>query len=176
VVSLDIDACAVWRAAKRVPLPPGGDAVAPPRVLVDLGAAQSRVVIGVGNAIQFVKAIHATAESSDALAREILQCVRYRAATFHGPPPTRIELVGGWANDAQVRSVLASTLRLAVTPADLFVGVDVSAIPQCDPASLGEWAIALGLALKGARAAPTLSAVGETPPPPAAVMAAGGAS
>jgi Tfp pilus assembly PilM family ATPase len=158
VVSLDVDPCALWRAVGRVPLPVDGIGVAHPRVLLDIGATQSRVVIGLGHAIRFARTLDVTATAPSALAREVLKCVRYHAVTFRGPSPKRIELVGGFANDAEVRSTLASTLLLPAKPAKLFAEIDLSAIPEPDRTpGLGEWAVALGLALKGMKVVPTLS-------------------
>jgi Tfp pilus assembly PilM family ATPase len=158
VVSLDVDPCAIWRAARRVPSPVNGDTVSHPRVLLDVGAAQSRVIIGMGDVIRFVRAIDATAKAPDVLAREVLKCIRYHAVTFRGASPKRIDLVGGFANDPEVRSTLASTLLLPAKPAKLFADIDISAIPEADRTpSLGEWAVALGLALKGRNVEPALS-------------------
>src|SRR3954471_3929590 len=57
VVSLDVDPCALWRAAKRVDASVDAAGVAHPRVLVDVGAAQSRLVIGLGGVVRVVKTI-----------------------------------------------------------------------------------------------------------------------
>jgi hypothetical protein len=166
VVSLDVDPCALWRAAGRAPPPPAdGNGVGHPRVILDAGAAQSRVIIGLGDVMRFVRTIDVTARTPDVLAREVLKCVRYHAVTFRGVSPKRVELVGGFANDPELRSTLALTLLLPAKPARLFAEVDVTAIPEADRTpSLGEWAVALGLALKGTTIEPTLS----VPPGPEA--------
>lgn len=191
VQSLSIDPCALWRAAARGNAHPD----APPRILLDIGAAQSRLVIGRGDAIRVVKTIDvgadhirtaisrklgfsveeaeqlrrrsssaspnkldgirkvlndATRHVTELLAREVLAYVRYHAITFRGPAPKRIELVGGDANDAQIRAILSATLMLPAKPVDVFHGIDISAMSAIDrTASMGEWAVALGLALKG---------------------------
>jgi cell division ATPase FtsA len=91
----------------------------------------------------------ATRHVTELLARDVLSAVRYHALTFRGPAPRRVELVGGDASDPQVRRVLGATLLLPVKPVDLFRGIDVSAIPAAHrTATLGEWAVALGLAMK----------------------------
>lgn len=199
VASLEIDPCAVWRAARRVEPEPDGSTAQHPRVILDVGAAQSRLLIGRGETIRVVRTIDvgggtlrtaisrklglplaeveqlrrrvsaesesggakkldtmrqvlgdATRYAAELLAREVLMCVRYHAVTFRGPAARRIELVGGEANDPQIRSTLAAALLLPVKPADLFHGIDTVAIPADQrTGSLGQWAVALGLALKG---------------------------
>src|SRR3954471_12209277 len=57
VVSLDVDPCALWRAAKRVDCSVDATGVAHPRVLLDVGAAQTRLVVGFGDDIRVVKTI-----------------------------------------------------------------------------------------------------------------------
>lgn len=177
IVSLDVDPCALWRAAGRVPLPVDGNGVAYPRVLLDVGATQSRVIIGLGDDIRFARTLDVTATTPGVLARDVLKCVRYHLHTFRGPSPKRIELVGGFANAADVRSTLASTLFLPAKPAELFAAIDISAIPEADRTpGLGEWAVALGLALKGMNVAPTLSVVSAEPHSTDVRMALGGAA
>jgi Tfp pilus assembly PilM family ATPase len=176
-VSLEIDPCAIWRAARRVPPPADRDTGARPRVLLDAGAAQSRAIIGLGDVIRFVKTIDATAKAPEVLAREMLKCLRYHAVTFRGASPQRIELVGGFANDLVVRSTLVSTVLLPAQPANLFADIDISAIPEGDRTpTLGEWAVALGLALKGGGADPTLSVASAVNPPADAASMAGGSA
>jgi type IV pilus assembly protein PilM len=177
VVSLDVDPCALWRAAQRVPPPQGDNGTTHPRVILDVGAAQSRVILGLGKMIRFVKAIDATAKVPDVLAREVLKCVRYHAMTFRGASAKRIELVGGLANDPEVRSTLASTLLLPAKPAKLFAEIDIAAIPEGDRTpSLGEWAVALGLALKGMNVDPVLSVASAERRPADAALVSGGAT
>ena len=200
VASLEIDPTAAWRAAGRVV--PSAD-TSTPRILLDIGAAQSRLVIGRGGVIRVIRTIDvggdhlrnaisrklglsvaeaeqlrrraaalagedgtakklgtmrtvlgdATRHSTELLAREVLACLRYHAVTFRGPAPRSVELLGGEAADAQIRSTLCATLLLPAKPADLFRGIDVTAIPAGRSTScLGEWAVALGLALKNFRA------------------------
>jgi type IV pilus assembly protein PilM len=193
LTSLDIDPCAVWRAAARVPW--GDDsAAAHPRVILDLGAAQSRVIIGRGRVMRLIRTIDVgadylrraisrtlglsvteadklrrrpafpsagklagirkvlsdvTRQPTELLAREVLACVRYHASTFGGPSARRIELTGGEATDPQIRSTLAATLLLPVKPMELLRGIDASAIPTANStAHMGEWSVALGLALR----------------------------
>jgi type IV pilus assembly protein PilM len=191
VGSLGIDPCAIWRAGLVFDTSAGTE----PRVLLDFGAAQSRVVIGQGEQIRVVKTIDVGADqfrtaisrklglsvaeveqlrrramggsndklesirrvlhdttrhSIELLAREVQASVRYHATTFRGPEPRRIELVGGEAGDPQIRSALSTLLGLPAEPLDIFRGIDTAAIPPADNTeSLGEWAVALGLALRG---------------------------
>jgi type IV pilus assembly protein PilM len=192
LASLDIDPCAVWRAAQRVRCE--SDATHP-RIILDVGAAQTRLIIGSGDTIRSIKTMavgadrlrtaisrklglsipeveqlrrrsasagpekldgvrkvlsEATRHLTELLAREVLAAVRYHAVTFHGPGARRIELTGGEAKDPLIRSTLAATLLLPAKPVDLFRGIDTSAIPAADSTTnMGEWAVALGLALKG---------------------------
>jgi hypothetical protein len=158
VVSLDVDPCSLWRAAQRVPLPAGLAGLVHPRVLLDVGAAQSRIVIGLDD-IRVIDTIAATADSPGVLAREALKAVRYHAATFSGPSPQGIELLGGSAHDPELRSTLASTLLLPTRPAELFADIDATSIPETDRTpSLGEWAVVLGLIMRGSSVRSTLSA------------------
>jgi type IV pilus assembly protein PilM len=186
--------CERWNVAS--------DGCGAPRVLLDIGAAQSRLVIGRGDALRVIRTIDvggdhlrnaisrklglsvaeaeqlrrrsaalagedgtakklgtmrtvlgdATRHSTELLAREVLACLRYHAVTFRGPAPRSVELVGGEATDGQIRSTLCATLLLPAKPADLFRGIDVTAIPSGQRTGcLGEWAVALGLALKSFR-------------------------
>lgn len=186
LVSLDIDPCAAWRAVSTFQSDP--DHV---RVLVDIGEAQSRLIIGMGTQIRHIKTIPvagehlrsaigrtlglspaqvdqlrrhaaamgdaarktlagATRHLTDLLAREVLSSVRYHASTFGGPGAKRIELVGGEADCAQIRSSLAAKLLLPVRPLNLFQGIDIAALPTADASPhLGEWAVVLGLAIRG---------------------------
>ena len=193
IASLEVEPSAIRRAAARV----GGSAGdAPPRLLLDIGASQSRLLICQGSCARVFKAIDVGAEhlrtavsrklglppaeaeqlrrraagangkppdgvrqgvfdasrhAVETIAREALACVRYHAVTFRGPAPHRVELVGGVADDAQVCAVLAETLAMPAGPLDLFHGIDVGNIGSADrTSSLGEWAVVLGLALKGA--------------------------
>jgi type IV pilus assembly protein PilM len=193
ISSLGIDPCAIWRAAVQVQ-PSDPAAAELPRVVLDIGAAQSRLVIGRGDVIRVVKTIDigadhlrnaisrklglpiveaeqlrrrsaapgsdrldgmrkvlsdATRHVTELIAREVLSCMRYHAVTFRGPSPRRVELVGGDAHDAQIRSILSAALMLPAKPVKLFRDIDTSVIPSTDQtASLGEWAVALGLCLK----------------------------
>jgi type IV pilus assembly protein PilM len=225
VASLEIDPTAVWRAAAfRRPAETrntddAGLAV-PPRVLLDVGAAQSRLVIGRGDTIRLIRTIDvgadtlrtaisrklglsvreaeqlrrraaaaaepdaggkkldgmrqvlgdATRHATELLAREVLACVRYHAVTFRGPAPRAVELTGGEAGDAHIPATLGAAIGLPATCAELFRGIDTAAIPAGHrTAGLGEWAVALGLAMKGfgGSAGTWASArAGEQAPPP----------
>ena len=59
VASLEIDPTAVWRAAGRVRQggPPSGGDASHPRAILDIGAAQSRLVIGRGDTVRVVRTI-----------------------------------------------------------------------------------------------------------------------
>jgi type IV pilus assembly protein PilM len=119
------------------------------------GAAAGKPADGVRQVLH-----DATRHAVETLARGVLVCLRYHAVTVRGPAPRRLGLVGGGAEDAQVRSILATTLSIPAEPLDLFPGIDTAAIAAADRTSaLGEWAVALGLALKGVPPSATPPAV-----------------
>jgi type IV pilus assembly protein PilM len=183
--SLDVDPCAGWRAALHAsPLVETGS-----RLLLDIGAFHSRLMIGTQHSLRVVKSVDVGADQlrnaisrrlgmppaeveqlrrrpektetmrkvlaestrnlTDRLARDVLAAVRHHAVTFPGPAPRRVELIGGDATDAQIRSSLSAALFLPAKPINLFADMDATAIRPADRTpSGGEWAVALGLALK----------------------------
>ena len=180
VASLEVEPSAVCRAAARPGGPGGEDEASPPQLLLDVGAAQSRLVIRAGVCVRVFKVIDAGAGAEDTaqgkeggdgvrqapqdatrlavdtIAREVLASLRYHAVTFGGVAPGRVHLLGGGAGDLGIQFGLAEALAMPAGPFELFAGIDTSAIAATVPAasahtaSLGEWAVALGLALKGA--------------------------
>ena len=197
LASLEVEPCALHRSAQRVAAAAAGGATAPDdgasRMLLDIGAVQTRVVIWKGDCVRLVmlvdfggdhlraavsrklgvppaeaeqlrrransakpadgvrQVIHdATRHAIESLAREVQASVRYHATTFGDTAPRRIDLLGGAADDPQVRSILSAMLSIPAEPLTLFPGIDAAAIPSADcTPSMGEWAVALGLALKG---------------------------
>lgn len=195
IESLEVEPTALRRAAARVGGGASGDAT-PPQLLLDVGAAESRVMIRHGGHVREFETIHmgadhfrtavsrklglppaeaeqlrrraaaqaaagepangiqqgiyeATRHAVETIAREVLAALRHHAATFRGPAPVRVDLIGGEAGNAQFRSSLSAALPMPVQPVDLFEGIDASAIAPSDRTqTMGEWAVALGLALK----------------------------
>jgi Tfp pilus assembly PilM family ATPase len=104
-----------------------------------------------------------TRHVTELLAREVLSTVRYHASTFGGPNVKRIDLVGGEAGCAQIRSSLAAKLLLPVRPVNLFHGIDITALPTTSASPhLGEWAVVLGLGLKGSLVTATSASLRAT--------------
>ena len=102
-------------------------------------------------------AIRAAAEE---LAAEVVLCMRYYSVSFRGRPPARLFVTGGEARFAQVRNTLRSALGFPAEVPPLFAGIDTAAMAAAglSPADFigpaaGEWALALGLALRGLPAA-----------------------
>lgn len=199
IESLEVEPTALRRAALRVGGGASGDATAP-QLLLDVGAAESRVMIRQGGHVRVFETIHigadhfrtavsrklglppaeaeqlrrraaaqadadrapdgvdqiirdATRHAVETIAREVLASLRHHAATFRGPAPATVALIGGEAGDAPLRWILSAALPIPVQSVDLFEGIDASAIAPSDRTpSLGEWAVALGLALKGVAA------------------------
>ena len=112
----------------------------------------------------------------------VVGCLRYHAVAFRGPRPTRLALFGADSADPQVRSVLQSAISIPVDSADPLAGLDLSAMKPADRAiPRGQWAGAVGLALKRLRGAvPGLeleqphapASAGESTLPSAPVLAA----
>jgi type IV pilus assembly protein PilM len=83
------------------------------------------------------------------LGREISLCLRYYSVTFRGQRPNKVRLVGGEASNSQVQAVLNTVLPIPAEPARPLLGVDSSRMRPCDRAgTMGEWALAFGLALR----------------------------
>lgn len=89
----------------------------------------------------------ATRGVMEELAGEISLCLRYHAVTFRGQRADHVKLTGGAAGDPQLIKVLGRVLALPTAPAGVPSGLDARRWGNGE--ILGEWAIALGLALKG---------------------------
>jgi type IV pilus assembly protein PilM len=85
------------------------------------------------------------------LAREVSLCMRYYSVTFRGHPIDRLMLCGGGAYEKIFRDVLTTQTGLDVQLAEPLCSVDGSGVPYAPlPFNQGcEWAVALGLGLKG---------------------------
>jgi type IV pilus assembly protein PilM len=78
------------------------------------------------------------------LGREIALCLRYHAITFRGQRPTTIRLSGAEIGDPQLVVMLNRVLPIPVQIARVLANIDSKQMGMGT-----EWAIALGLALKG---------------------------
>ena len=87
------------------------------------------------------------------LVEAVSRCVRYHAITFRGPRPSKLSVFGADACDAQVRLALTTALTgITVETPDPLAGIDVLAMKPADHTNgPGQWAGAVGLALKRLR-------------------------
>jgi len=95
-----------------------------------------------------VDAIGAVAEE---LAREISLCFRYYTVTFRGKRVERAVIAGGGAYESVLLTVLKRQLTVEIEMAQPFRGIDMGNI-SFDSDRRGllcEWAVALGIGLKG---------------------------
>ena len=85
------------------------------------------------------------------LADEIGLCLRYYGVTFRGPWPEKIQLTGGEAHNPTIPSALGDRLQMRVEVADPFRRARTDHLgPVLDRRAVrAEWAMALGLSLKG---------------------------
>jgi type IV pilus assembly protein PilM len=91
----------------------------------------------------------ATRGPLEELGREVSLCLRYYSVTFRGPGPSRVRLLGGEANDPNVRAVLGAAVSMPVEAAQPLFNVDCAGIQTADFAGArSQWATALGLGLK----------------------------
>jgi type IV pilus assembly protein PilM len=88
----------------------------------------------------------ATRGVMEELAGEISLCLRYHAVTFRGQRADHVNLTGGAAADPQLVKIFGRVLALPTAPATAPAGLDARCLGG--GAILGEWAVALGLALK----------------------------
>lgn len=92
---------------------------------------------------------------AEELAREISLCLRYYTVTFRGKRVERAFLTGGEAYESILLSVLARTLAVEVEVAQPLKGFDLSGegmhinLDGDRRGLLCEWAVAVGLSLKG---------------------------
>lgn len=100
-----------------------------------------------------VDTLHATAEQ---LAAEISLCLRYYTVTFRGKRVERAIMTGGGAHEATLLDVMRHHLAIDTDVAAPLPGADSD--PERDSASLSDlsadYAMAVGLSLKGSRSAP----------------------
>ncbi len=87
------------------------------------------------------------------LAREISLCFKYYAVTFRGERPSEVVFAGGRLYESLLMDMLCRQLNLDIRTAEPLRGIDLSHVSfdrRPNP-QRAEWAVAVGLALKGWR-------------------------
>ena len=95
--------------------------------------------------------IDAMSGSIENLAHEISLCFRYYAVTFRGERPTEAAFAGGEAYETALMDTLRRQLSVAIRVAEPLRGFDLTGANfnrRSNP-QMCEWAISVGLALKG---------------------------
>ena len=95
--------------------------------------------------------VDAMSGSIENLAHEISLCFRYYAVTFRGQHPTEAAFAGGEAYESALMDALRGQLGVAIRVAQPLRGFDLTGANfnrRSNP-QMCEWAIAVGLALKG---------------------------
>jgi type IV pilus assembly protein PilM len=87
--------------------------------------------------------------SAEQLGREIALCFRYFSVTFRGARPARAVFTGGEACETTLMSALQRQLGIEVEIAEPMRGFDISALGEAAGGKTCEWAVAVGLSLKG---------------------------
>ncbi|MGD0463807.1 MAG: pilus assembly protein PilM [Tepidisphaeraceae bacterium] len=93
--------------------------------------------------------LDATRSTMENLTREICLCLRYHSVTFRGQRAVKVRVCGGECGDPQLLAKLYSSLAIPVEPSRPLYNLDCSVmhgVDRRDP--VGEWTVALGLALK----------------------------
>ncbi|MDH4202514.1 MAG: pilus assembly protein PilM [Phycisphaerae bacterium] len=95
--------------------------------------------------------IDAMSGSIESLAHEISLCFRYYAVTFRGQRPTKAAFSGGEAYESALIEALQKRLGVEICVAEPLRGFDLTrvAFNRRPNPLMCEWAIAVGLALKG---------------------------
>ena len=95
--------------------------------------------------------IDAMSGSIENLAHEISLCFRYYAVTFRGQRPTEAAFAGGEAYESALMDALRRHLGVRIKVADPLRGFDLThaTFNRRQNPQMCEWAIAVGLALKG---------------------------
>lgn len=87
------------------------------------------------------------------LGQEAALCLRYYSVTFRGARPEHVSIIGGEAREPNLASILTEHLKVEARIASPLDGIDVTAAQmrlERRSASLTEWAVAAGLAMRGA--------------------------
>lgn len=95
--------------------------------------------------------VDAMNNSIESLAHEISLCFRYYAVTFRGQRPTQAAFAGGEAYESALMDALKKHLGVNICIAEPLRGFDVSQVDfdQRPNPQMSEWAIVVGLALRG---------------------------
>ena len=95
--------------------------------------------------------IDAMSSSIETLAHEISLCFRYYAVTFRGERPTRAAFAGGEAYESALIDALRRHLGVQICVAEPLRGFDLAqaGFDRRPNSQMCEWAIAVGLALRG---------------------------
>lgn len=102
------------------------------------------------------RAVHDAERSAMAeLAREVALCLRYFSVTFRGQRPQSVLLVGGEAGDPVLPRLFEEEASVHLIATDPLAGIDLKAAPVIagEPGTHGQWSVAAGLCLLGARKA-----------------------
>jgi type IV pilus assembly protein PilM len=98
--------------------------------------------------------VDAIGRISEELAREISLCFRYYTVTFRGKRVERAIFAGGEANENILLNVLRRQLAVEIEIAQPLRGFEVGRrcvinFGSCEQGPFCEWAVAVGLGLKG---------------------------
>jgi type IV pilus assembly protein PilM len=95
--------------------------------------------------------IDAMSHITEELAKEISLCFRYYAVTFRGQRPTEVVFAGGETDETTLLNALRRHLGIEVTVAKPLRGIDLAgtAINRRQNIEMSEWAVAVGLGMKG---------------------------
>ncbi len=91
----------------------------------------------------------ATRQPMEELGRELALCLRYYSVTFRGQRPRRLRLLGGEGGDNKLRQTICASVGIDVECGRPLYSVDSRKMEApLRRGTQGEWAMALGLALK----------------------------
>ena len=93
----------------------------------------------------------AMSQTIETLAREISLCFKYYAVTFRGQRPSEVVFAGGNLYEAALMESLGQQLNVDIEVAEPLRGFDLSraTFDRRPNSQMGQWAVAVGLALKG---------------------------
>ncbi|MBE0534298.1 MAG: pilus assembly protein PilM [Phycisphaerae bacterium] len=95
--------------------------------------------------------IDAMSHITEELAKEISLCFRYYAVTFRGQRPTEVVFAGGETDETTLLNALRRHLGVDVTVARPLRGIEMAntVINRRRNIEMSEWAVAVGLGMKG---------------------------
>jgi len=95
--------------------------------------------------------IDAMSHTIENLAREVALCFRYYAVTFRGQRPEEMVFCGREAREVSLLNALRRHLGVDIRLAQPLRGFDLSRVDlgRVEQEDLGEWAVAVGLSIKG---------------------------